>query len=782
MIEKQVKIGTGARAAFCWRLVLLLLLFLSCALQVLAFVPDLDGRQLLTALLCMLGGFALTVGFREYKSRGNRHLPELLLLLPVLSLFLLLGPQQILAGFACFFHRQLDLWNQRFDLGLSVPAAGNAALLPAFVCFLFYLMGCLSSVFYSKSQLLKVLLCLLFLLFPLLSDCSVPLAGVLLAAVFLGERMTAGKQLSRRRVIWTAGVLLFLLLCIGMDQRTEISAAADFRARTEKAIRELRYGKDTLPEGDLRQAGILQGSDECMLTVTASQAKNLYLRGFVGSHYADGCWQPLRKDDFSAAGRSGILQWLQTRGFSVLKAPAAYWSLCSDAEIPAENILEIQVEHASRAYLYLPATVSLLDERHLGRVLDTRFSSQNLLGERRYTLRERSENLPSELLTAADWLTSPETEAQQQYCAAEAEYRTLVHELYTETDPELEELLQQYFWMDYETENAGIYRAVSRVRQILRENIQYTEKPEEAPADTDPIRWMLTTSKKGNAVLFAAAAAEALRLQGIPTRYVEGYYASEADFLESGDGSVSLSGKNAHAWVEIYFDGLGWLPVDVTPGYYYDAVVLQQMYNASETAQTTAADENGQEQLDDTPHSTASAADSMSAGIETPLDMHFGVWNRYLSGGLFLLTLLLLLILLLMLMLSGFFLLLGIRMYLDKRKYARLDPAGKCRFLQKRIFNQLQLLGLPAVLGMAAEETDRQLHQRFPDFAVGSYLRVSEILEKAVYGEAAPEAYELRILESFSLRLAQLPFFGIRNITRGNLTVRGILDIMKTLT
>ena len=781
VIEKQVKIGAGARAAFCWRLVLLLLLFLSCALQALAFVPDLSGRQLLMSLLYMLSGFVMTVGFREYKSRGNRHLPELLLLLPTVLLFLCLGPRQILTGSASFLHRQLDLWNQRFDLGLSVPAAGNAASLPAFACFLFYLMGCLSSVFYSKSQLLKVLLCLLFLLIPLFSDCSVPLAGVLLAAVFLGERMTAGKQLSRRRVIWTAGVLLFLLLCIGMDQRTEISAAADFRARTEKAIRELRYGEDTLPEGDLRQAGILQASDECMLTVTASQAKNLYLRGFVGSRYADGSWQPLRKNDFSTAERSGILQWLQTRGFSVLKAPAAYWSLCSEVEMPAENILEIQVEHASRAYLYLPATVSLLDERHLGRVLDTRFSPRNLLGERHYTMRERSENLPSELLTAADWLTAPETEAQQQYCTAEAEYRTLVYELYTETDPELEELLQQYFWTDYETENAGIYRAISRVRQILRENIQYTEKPTAAPADTEPIRWMLTTSKKGNAVLFAAVAAEALRLQGIPTRYVEGYFASEADFLESSDGSVSLSGRNAHAWVEIYFDGMGWLPVDVTPGYYYDAVVLQQMYNAPETAQTTAADENGQE-LFDTLHSTASASDSMSVGIETPPNMRFGVWNRYLSGGLFLLTLLLLLILLLLLMLSGFFLLLGLRMYLDKRKYARLDPAGKRRFLQKRIFDQLQLLGLSAVLGLAAEETDRQLHQRFPDFAVGSYLRVSEILEKAVYGEAAPEAYELRVLESFSRRLAQLPFFGIRNITSGNLTVRGILDIMKTLT
>lgn len=586
--------------------------------------------------------------------------------------------------------------------------------------------------------------------------------------------MTAGEQLSRRRVVWTAGSLLFLLACIGMDQRKEISAVRNFRSRTEKGLRTLCYGKDTLPEGDLRQAGILQASDAHMLTLTGTQAKNLYLRGFVGGRYVDGCWQPLRKSDFSTVGRSGILQWLQTQGFSVLKAPAEYWSLCDESEVPPENRLEIRVDQASRAYLYLPATVSLLDEQHLRRLQDSRFVAQNLLGERHYTLRERSESRPSELLTAADWLSAPETEAQQQYCSAEAEYRILVHELYTEADPALEALLQQYFWTDYDTENAGIYRAVSRVRQVLYEKIQYTEDPPAAPADADPIRWMLSTSKKGNSVLFAAAAAEALRLQGIPTRYVEGYYASETAFLESSDGSASLSGKDAHAWVEIYFDGMGWLPVDVTPGYYYDAVVLQQMVNAPETVEQTAAEERDRDQADML-HRPESGKDALPADEEAP-GTRFGLWVQCLLGfAVFLLLLLLLLA-------SGFFLLRGLRLYLDKKQYAGLEPEGKLALLQKRILRQLRLLGVAVTLGMGAEETDRQLCQCFPDITAGCYLRVSEILEKAVYGGEVPEAYELRTLESFSRRLAQLPLTGMRNITSGNLTVRRIFDIMKTLT
>ena len=312
------------------------------------------------------------------------------------------------------------------------------------------------------------------------------------------------------------------------------------------------------------------------------------------------------------------------------------------------------------------------------------------------------------------------------------------------------------------------------MRQVLNESIQYTEYPTAAPADTDPIRWMLTMSKKGNAVLLAATAAEALRLQGIPTRYVEGYYASETAFLESSDGRVALSGRDAHAWVEIYFDGMGWLPVDVTPGYYYDAVVLQQLVDAPETVQKTAAEETSREQAD-VLHSTEPGRDAPPAEAEVS-GTQLGLWAQYLPGFA------VLLLLLLLLLLSGFFLLRGIRLYLDKKQYAGLDPAGKLFLLKKRIFRQLHGLGLSATLGMDAAETDRQLCQSFPDFTAGSYLRVSEILEKAVYGGAEPEVYELRTLESFSSRLARLPLSGMGSITSGNLTARRIFDIMKTLT
>ena len=59
------------------------------------------------------------------------------------------------------------------------------------------------------------------------------------------------------------------------------------------------------------------------------------------------------------------------------------------------------------------------------------------------------------------------------------------------------------------------------------------------------------------------------RYYGIPSRYVEGYLITPDDVKDKNKGdSIQISGKNGHAWTEIYIDGLGWVPVEMTPEYY----------------------------------------------------------------------------------------------------------------------------------------------------------------------------------------------------------------------
>ena len=112
------------------------------------------------------------------------------------------------------------------------------------------------------------------------------------------------------------------------------------------------------------------------------------------------------------------------------------------------------------------------------------------------------------------------------------------------------------------------------------------------PEGQDPLQWFLTTSRTGNQMLYVSAAVGAFRAHGIPARYVEGYYLGVSKIQDSKNGEVSITGENAHAWVEVYFDGVGWKAVDVTPGYYYNVATLQKMVNTPEQIKKNAALKN----------------------------------------------------------------------------------------------------------------------------------------------------------------------------------------------
>lgn len=67
--------------------------------------------------------------------------------------------------------------------------------------------------------------------------------------------------------------------------------------------------------------------------------------------------------------------------------------------------------------------------------------------------------------------------------------------------------------------------------------------------------------KVGYCQQYAAAMGVMLRLAGVPARIVLGY----THAVPNVDGRFSVTTNDAHAWVEAYFDGLGWIPFDPTP-------------------------------------------------------------------------------------------------------------------------------------------------------------------------------------------------------------------------
>jgi len=68
--------------------------------------------------------------------------------------------------------------------------------------------------------------------------------------------------------------------------------------------------------------------------------------------------------------------------------------------------------------------------------------------------------------------------------------------------------------------------------------------------------------RQGFCQYFASTAAVLLREAGIPTRFVQGFLPGE----RSPDGSEIVRNSGAHAWIEVYFPGFGWVMFDPTGG------------------------------------------------------------------------------------------------------------------------------------------------------------------------------------------------------------------------
>ena len=95
----------------------------------------------------------------------------------------------------------------------------------------------------------------------------------------------------------------------------------------------------------------------------------------------------------------------------------------------------------------------------------------------------------------------------------------------------------------------------------LRNAYPYTLQQSVPPFDRDFVSWFLLEEKQGYCTSFATAMAVMARMVGLPSRYIEGY-AADPD----SDSVARVTQQQAHAWVEIYFAGFGWLPFDPTPG------------------------------------------------------------------------------------------------------------------------------------------------------------------------------------------------------------------------
>ena len=106
--------------------------------------------------------------------------------------------------------------------------------------------------------------------------------------------------------------------------------------------------------------------------------------------------------------------------------------------------------------------------------------------------------------------------------------------------------------------DAGRLDIILAVARFVQQDAIYDLQTGPYPSDDYAI-YFLTESHRGYCIHYASAAAVLYRALGIPARVCEGFMAD----TRAGRYTDILAG-NAHAWVEVYFDGIGWIPVEVT--------------------------------------------------------------------------------------------------------------------------------------------------------------------------------------------------------------------------
>ena len=650
------------------------------------------------------------------------------------------GIRGFFLGFEAWINSMIMRWNTINNGGLALfNITATYENVMAFIDIVSVVMGI--TVYFMISQYALwtgVIYCLFWVFIQLISGAfniySSALLMTGLIALFIHDSV---QKTTLRGLLWTTAAFIVFFTGAAVVSQQNIVFVDTVRKTVDENIHNFRYGKDVFVQGDLRKAAKLKENKEDMLSVSSAEDKVLYLKAFVGGEYSDGKWNVLSDSEYGG-DNSGMLKWLKEQGFDPLTQSADYYSLCEkNDDIPQENSVSVETINAPRNYIYSTASTLNFKSRKIKEKKDTCFVGRGFMGAKNYTFSETSSVEPSELTVAQSWIGNPQTEEQKQYCLAESVYRNFVYTAYTHINRNMYESMNELFWDDYDTDSDGIYSLLTNIRKKLKDVADYVELPEEAPEGEDPILYFINYSHEANSVLYAAAATEAFRAYGIPARYVEGYYVpASKETAENGKNVVT--GENSHAWVEVYFDGIGWMPVDVTPGYYYDAVALQQMVSTPENLNKTAALQNN---------------DSSAKQIVDPVDDGKNILSDTAQAAKNVALICLgivafLFIAVVIIAVSAEFLRLICLLYV-KKKYNNYSAEEKAVQIEKWIYYLLGIYGINARLGWKTKEIDEELSQKIDGIKKDEYSRVCSIIEKSVYGAIPPEPFEERTLSNF---------------------------------
>ena len=505
-------------------------------------------------------------------------------------------------------------------------------------------------------------------------------------------------------------------------------------------LEKIRYGSDTLPEGEFVKAADLQNGEKDCLVIRTGTAQELYLRGYTGGYYTAEGWKQLPTESYQGE-YDGMLAWLKGQNFSVQRQYAAYAELTAEQSGKTAETIQAEIQNvgASRKYVYLPASAADWSGRTES-YKDTMVQSKELFGAGSYTLTLALDVPTAEAAYPAAWIETTLDGDAAVYQQAERTYHAFAESYYLELSEDTKALIKELFFP--ETEDLDFQQVTARIRQVLRTQVRYTKSPQTMPEGADFVSWFLEDYQRGNSVSYATAAVLAYRAMGYPARYAEGYYLSKEGAetaLNAGAEEMTLTTQNAHAWAEVYVNGMGWLPVEVVPGMYVETYSNQKV-EGSPSYQINPSKQDESYQADENAQSGVSGDGSETAETQT------GTPVRVLAG----------IVIVLYMCLMGYLLLqlqrwIRIRLRTVK-EFKRVEQYG---FVAEIVRENERLMCIGGIQGDFDYpfELEAELQEKLPALSIVLYERAVELVQKVQFGGVELAPYEKHSLEAFQEQL-----------------------------
>ena len=186
----------------------------------------------------------------------------------------------------------------------------------------------------------------------------------------------------------------------------------------------------------------------------------------------------------------------------------------------------------------------------------------------------RDHELFAELLSSAHTITEVEWNAALEQCKVMdpsdysyddyLAYHRMINDTYLQPvtlSPELQA------YMDVVLDGADSdHEKLLRIETLLR-SFRYTDTPGALPSDisnaSDFLDYLILEKQDGYCSYYATAFVLLARAYGLPARYVQGFRVPPGVIVGS---KATVLSSYAHAWPEVYLEGIGWLVFEPTPG------------------------------------------------------------------------------------------------------------------------------------------------------------------------------------------------------------------------